>query len=194
MKYLYPIMLLSLAVMTALNYLKLHTAHDKIEKYDEICKNLQNDSESYLSSLTGYAAEYSGQKILLMTGDIVNLTDTGNPGLFFFFSPNECMSCIEENIFTLIKLAKNCSRDIYIVSTREEISYLRLLYKVHKVDSLHFGYFLGTSGISASCFFMKLENGKMSNTYYPLKGKFESTQRYLDLVKEKLCSQNLVDD
>jgi hypothetical protein len=182
-----------LAITTALNYLKVNAAHDKLEKYDEICKNLQNDSKSYLSSLTDYAADYFGQKVLLMTGDTVNLTETGNSSLFFFFSPSECMSCVEENIFTLIGLAKSCSRDIYIVSTREQISYLRLLYKIHKVNSLHFGCFLGTSGVSASCYFMKLENGKMSNTYYPPKGKFESTQRYLDLVKEKLCSQNWPD-
>lgn len=37
---------------------------------------------------------------------------------------------------------------------------------------------------------MKLGNWNFSNTYYPRKGQFESTKKYLEYVKEIICTKD----
>lgn len=179
MKYLAPFSILILLVMSILSYVKINTTTHKLEEYEKLIINLQNDSENYLSSLNSHSFGHSDLRILLMTGDTISLSTIKNPNLFYFFSPNDCNTCVEENIFAIIELAKNYySKDKYIITTKDKMQYLSLLSRAHKINSLYFGYVLGESVIPVSHYFMVF-NGGISNSYYPRMGHFESTQRYL---------------
>ena len=58
--------------------------------------------------------------------------------------------------------------------------YLKLLASVHKYNSLHFGFLMDSIDIPAACYFKKYDNGMISNFYYPIKGEFTTTKKYLD--------------
>jgi hypothetical protein len=171
--------------------MRLNTAKDKIEKYDKVNRKLQNDSENYLSSLTGYSAGYSDSAIILMTGDTINLTTMGNPGLFFFFSSKDYMTCVEENVFELIKSAKvTNSFPLYIFTTKENRRYIELLSRANDIKNIGYGFCTEESqGLSLHYFYIS-DNGEISNTYYPEKGNFGSTKRYLENVRKIICAQD----
>lgn len=191
MKYSYPLILFLLAMMTVFNYMKLNTANDKIEKYDKVNRKLQNDSENYLSSLTGYSAGYSGSNIMLITGDTLNFADRSGFGLYFFFSSNDCMTCVEENVFELIKLAKGTKPfPVYIFTTKENRRYIELLSRANDIKSISYGFCTEESQILSHHYFYVSDNGEISNTYYPEKGNFGSTKRYLENIREIICVQD----
>jgi hypothetical protein len=191
MKYSYPLILLVLAIMTAFSYLRLNTANNKIEKYDKISKKFQNDSENYLSSLTNFSAGYSDSNFILETGDTINFADRSHSGLFFFFSSKDCMTCVEENIFELIKLAKAAnSIPLYILTTKENRRYIELLSRANDIKDISYGFCMQESQFSSHHYFYISENGEISNTYYPKKGSFGSTKRYLKDVRRIFCTQD----
>ncbi|WP_423128787.1 hypothetical protein [Gaoshiqia sp. Z1-71] len=181
MKYLYFAFLLILAALSLSNYSRISKAKAKIEKQHNDLNQILTESGNYLTSLTSQPHNYVSSKILLVSNDTLNLLDSNVKGLFYIFSQNDCVTCIEENIFTLIDYTKKAStQNVYIISTKENIRYLKLLAKVYRYNSLNFGWLMNSVDIPASCYFKKYDNGMISNTYYPIKGEFACTKKYLD--------------
>lgn len=180
MKYFYQFAILLLFVLTIVSEVKINSFKKSLSEFKNENKVLQNDSENYLNSLFNYSINHPDSLISILTSDTISLSTIRHPTLFYFFSPNDCMSCVDENIFTIINLAKiNVSINIYIVSTIDKMQYLSSFSKTQKIKTLFFAYVIGELGIPASNYFIVFENGKVSNSYYPLKNQFESTERYL---------------
>jgi hypothetical protein len=192
MKHYYQQSLLLIVVIAmAISFLKLNMAKRKIEECSKTNNYLQIDSKNYLESLTSYNVNYSNAKVLSMEGDTIELKDLKKPCLCYFFTPNECETCIDENIFALIKLSRNKKiANIYVITTKERMHYINLMSRAYKTNSLSFGYLLYPLNLSRSNYFIVFEDGRLLNSYYPRKGEFVSTQKYLKKTVEVINNTN----
>ncbi len=186
MKYIYLSLLVLLTGFSLYNHVRLDSKNYIIEEYDKLVSEMKSNSQNYLASLCKESNQYSDSLFLLATSDTTRIQDINKPCLLFYFEPNDCMTCIEENIFTLINLSKNnSSLNIYILSTMEKMYYLKLLLKTHNIESIHYGCFIDSAMIKKrTSYSLRLPSGKLSNSYYPAKGNVKSTKRYLETVEK----------
>jgi hypothetical protein len=180
MKLLISLSILLLFFLTAGSYIKLVNTSNQLE--DSKTQNIILDKTvaNYLHSLLNQSIDHSNSTYFLITGDTIRNTNIRKPSLFYLFSPEDCASCVEENILNLVELSKkNDSISIYIISSKEKLHYLSLMARSYTSNTLHLGYILGDEKIFISHYCI-MEDGPTSNSYYPLKGYFESTKRYLE--------------
>jgi len=181
MKYFSLVFIMVLFLFTIFSYLKIKSTLKKLEEYQELTQVLQNDSKIFLFSLQKKSFSHSDLKIVLTTGDTIDLATLNGLSGFYLFSPDDCSTCTEENIFSIIGSVKEDSpKNFYIISTESKLHYLTMLSKAYSHKSLFFGYILGDSDIQVSHYFMTLNNGDQSNSFYPIRGNIESTKRYLN--------------
>jgi len=186
MKYLASISIIVLSLVSIFSYSKILDYTARMKDYENLNRNLLTDLENYLNSLTNCVYNHSNLEIALMKGDTICLSDINNTSIFYLFSANDCSSCIEENIFNIINLQKkNLLAIKYIISSEEKIEYLCNLSRTYGNDSLLFGYALDDSNTKESHYFLVLEDGSISNTYYPKMGCFESTKKYIYKALER---------
>jgi hypothetical protein len=181
MKYFYPSLLTLTVISLIFSFFKLKNTNDIIAEYNDLCKIMHLESENYLTSLIRRNNLYADSKIILEKGDTILLTEMKKPSLCYSFSSNDCMSCIEENIFGLIELAKsNTHSNIYIMTTSENMSYLRMMSKIQDISTLNFCYWAFENSNNESFYFMIFKDGEISNIYYPQKNEWDSTKKYLN--------------
>ncbi len=183
MKYYYPLLILVAALSLLFSFMKLKTANNRIEEFSGVNKILSLESENYLKSLASGFPIKEDFIINSLTGETMFLSETKRPCLCYFFSSADCMSCVEENIFFLIKLVKNKNLlNVLVITTMEKSEYLKSMSNIQDASFINFGICSNEINLDSSFYFMIFGSGDISNIYFPRKGEMESTLRYLDKV------------
>lgn len=192
MKNYFYIIFLGLAAITLfLNCSKFKKITIELKKANYQYQNAKKDSEIFLNSLLNKNYTRDLCTLLLIDGDTLNLHETKTNGLYFFFPANECMSCVEQNIFALLDFSKKHSElNIYVVTVKQQIHYINIISKSHRESAVNFGVLLDEIPRVNSSFYFFSKVGEFSNVFYPSKGEFEVTELYLKKVEEVL-NQNL---
>lgn len=170
-KYIYLVLLSFLVLISIINFNKL----DKTKETKKISLN-------YLNSLTNTANDVHDQNIILISGDTIKMNTLKGECFFYFYSNNDCMTCVNDNIHEVINLAENTKNNLYVITTYERIHDLYLFQRKTKLKRLHLGYVQNCS-ITNSFFLIKFNNGEFSNSYYPIKGEEFATDKYLNKIK-----------
>ncbi len=192
MKLYYPVLLFVSIIALSFSLTKNNYAKKSLNRYELILRDLQSESKNYLNSLINVSDINDDAKIILTTNDTLSIANLKKPCLCYFYSSSECMSCVEENIFELLKLEKNKNLfNIYIISTIENFEYLKIMSKTHISDSLIFCYWANKEIVTPSFYFMIFNNGVISNIYYPIKGESKTTLKYLKKASTKLNVKNI---
>jgi len=187
MRYFYLIAILSLLVLSYTNYSKHTESRKYIQECYEINNKLEKNINVYLDSFTDLSIEKPISNLILFSKDTINLYESKNLSLVYFFPPNDCRNCIFQNIHEIISLKKRVkSLNIYIITNNKDDKYLRKMSRANKNTNVKFGFFQKPISISKSCYFIVFESGKTSNTFYPDKNNFESTQKYFKTVTKLL--------
>ena len=151
----------------------------KLRKSNEI----NEVSTNFLNSLTSTAAiNFRDQEIVLISGDTVNTRNLTGECLLYFFSENDCMPCVYDNIYEIINLAEKTKNNLYVITTKDRMHDLYLFHKIEKFKNLHFGY-IQNSFINKSFFVIKFKSGGISNSYYHVRGQFKATEKYFENVQ-----------
>lgn len=186
MKLIYVVIILLIAsVVLFRSSYNLHHANDNINK-------LEIESNSYLESLTRTVNMEDQLNVVLLNGDTINVLEKKKPTIIFYFSPQLCMTCVEENIYELFSLNETnfYPVNILIISTNKYNSYIKVLSKTNNKTSIDYGYYLKEKYNSKLMYYLISDNGKLSNKYFPQKGQFKVTQRYLHYLMNKYISDN----
>jgi hypothetical protein len=175
------ILLIFFVLVLLTSYTNMYFMSIKIQAAKLKNDQFQKEVKIYLNSLVNNSINHNDVEIRLITGDTLN---SGSYGLYFYFTPTECKSCVEEIIFFLKYFVKFSSIEpVYILSTTDKKQYLSFLSEINKFNpEIHFGHLL--NNLSQTCFWMINKNGCLSNVFYPVRGEFLSTQKYLETLKE----------
>jgi len=185
MKYFYPSAFFILVLLTGLSYSKYSYIAKKYHDTEAISSKFQLMSNNYLNSLTNVSAKEKDTKLLSLDGDSICLVTEKKKCLVYFFSPRDCGTCVRENIFELDKLRKDSRyRTIYIITTIGNRNYLKLVSRAYDGKKMKFGLLNDMLEVTKHHYFTISNKGEMSSTYYPEKGNFESTKRYLYHILE----------
>jgi len=180
MRYLVFIFVIILFVFTTISYFKVSKTVNELEFMKLHAQEIQTMSDDFLNSLLNSRIEHFDSIFNISSNEALSFYDINKPALIYFFSPNDCISCIDDNIFTMINLSqKYNSINVYIISTKEKMSYLISLSRTHKTGSLNFAYLLDKPIPPSSNYFLLFEDGSLSNTYFPIQSRFASSQQYL---------------
>lgn len=189
--YFYIIFLGLAAIALFLNGSKLKQNTNELRKVNYQYQIVKKDSEIFLNSLLNKNITRNLCTFLLTGGDTLKLNETKTNGLYFFFPANECMSCVEQNIFALLDFSKKHPKlNIYVLTVKQQIRYINIMSKSHRESALSFGVLLDEMPRVNSSFYFFSKVGDFSNVFYPSIGEFEVTELYLKKVEEVL-NQNL---
>jgi hypothetical protein len=175
---IYFILLTVLFLFTLLNLFIGINKDNKDYYYNDDESNINN----YLNSLTSTSVNLSDTKIILFDGDTLEFNELKTNSLFYYFSASECSSCVNENIYNLISMAKKRTTNFYIICSNDGLPFLKYSTKNQKYNNIHFGLLIDNQNIEKSFYVLKLENEAYSNLYYPVKGMFQYTKKYVEYV------------
>ncbi|MFW6275087.1 MAG: hypothetical protein ACOC2M_00475 [bacterium] len=185
--YIYIILLGLAAIMLFFNGYRIKRVRYDLEKGEQNYQLLKRDSEIFLNSLLNVNCVNDLSKILLVNGDTLMLNKVKSKSLYFFFPANECMSCVEQNVFALLDFSKeNTELNVYIVAAKQQMRYIQVMYKSHRESNVIFGILLDEKPQFNSSFYFLSKEGEFTNVFYPQKGEFEATELYLKKIKKSL--------
>lgn len=187
MKSIIPIISIILFILALTSsYFMLYKTKVKITKYENIVSQLSSCSENYLASLLTTSEDLSKVNVNVLGNNECALYDLCNTNLCYYFSPNDCETCIEENIFELVKMIRNKELSkVIIISKEDKLRYLKLLERTHREEDIIFAT-TDSMCLKKSCYFLFDKNCHKSNFYYPVKGEFGFTLLYLEAVCKKV--------
>lgn len=181
MKYITVFSIIVLLSLTLVNYNTNIKHSTKIEECNSLNMELNSLAENFLFSLLHSSMNHFNSNYFLLNDSTGNGMRLKWPCLIYVFSEEECSTCVEENIFNFIDLSmKNDSIYFYIITTNKNSNILNRLSRIHSHERLLFGYNLSDENIVGSYYFLINHDGQSTNSYFPIKGSFQNTKRYLE--------------
>lgn len=180
MKYLLIVIVVITLVMLSVTNYKLHN----IKKENDLIKIengiFKNDIEIYLKTLFDPSLEKPLPDVSLFSDSIFHFNQINKKVLVYFFSHEECNSCVEQHILDIRQtINKIDSASVIIISDNRSEKFNKMMARIYNSKKINFGILLKNISTNKSCYFIVSPGDKISNIFYPAMNNTESSIMYL---------------
>ncbi len=185
-------MLLFMTISTYLLTKQLNVSKEIIATQQ---KNIEGNRKKEILSYLKPTIDIFDLEVLLLNKDTVNFkyNKCMNPSLLYYFSINDCNTCVDENINLILKcFLADDSINVVLASSESNFRDLYLKQRVNYNSRVKYGIIKNITSITTNFFVFVNKRGQQSNVYYPVIGKSQITEEYLRSIREYCLMKALV--